>query len=84
MKTQKNKNDSRISRNKRKLEAYSHLSPKLSKNALLICANESYQRSSEDLRELTGIKISHSTLQRLVNKQEMGTSQMCRNTDNQQ
>jgi len=41
----------------------------MAKNALLVCANESYQRASEDLRELTGIKISHSTLQRLVQKQ---------------
>jgi hypothetical protein len=41
------------------------------KNALLICANESYQRAEEDLKELTGIKISHSSLQRLVKKQEI-------------
>jgi hypothetical protein len=38
--------------------------------ALLISANESYQRAEEDLEELTGIKISHSTLQRLANRQE--------------
>lgn len=43
----------------------------MEKNALLICANESYQRAEEDLRILTGIKISHSTLQRLVNKQDL-------------
>ncbi len=42
----------------------------MEKGALLISANESYQRAEEDLEELTGIKISHSTLQRLVNRQE--------------
>ena len=42
----------------------------MEKCALLISANESYQRAEEDLEELTGIKISHSTLQRLVNRQE--------------
>ena len=53
------------------LKSYSHLSPKMVKNALLICANESYQRAEEDLKELTGINISHSTLQRLVKNQEI-------------
>lgn len=43
----------------------------MEKNALLVCANESYQRAEEDLRELTGIEISHSTLQRLVKKAEI-------------
>lgn len=42
----------------------------MEKNALLICANESYQRAEEDLVSLTGIKISHSTLQRLVGRCE--------------
>jgi hypothetical protein len=42
----------------------------MEKCALLISANESYQRAEEDLEELTGIEISHSTLQRLVNRQE--------------
>ena len=41
----------------------------MEKGALLISANESYQRAEEDLEELTGIKISHSTLQRLANRQ---------------
>ena len=52
------------------LESHCRLSPKMTKNALLICANQSYQRAEDDLEELTGIKISHSTLQRLVNKTE--------------
>jgi hypothetical protein len=33
---------------------------------LLISANESYQMAEKDLEKFTGIKISHSTLQRLV------------------
>ena len=53
------------------LNSHSRFSPRLQKNALLVCANESYQRSEEDLFSLTGIKMSHSTLQRLVNKQEL-------------
>lgn len=53
------------------LKTHSNLSPKMTKNALLVCANESYQRAEEDLKELTGIKISHSTLQRLVNQQDL-------------
>lgn len=66
--------DVKITENQAKyfgLESHSHLSPKMAKNALLVCANESYQRAEEDLKELTGIKISHSTLQRLVKKQEI-------------
>ena len=42
----------------------------MEKCALLISANESYQRAEEDLEELTGIKISQSTLLILVNRQE--------------
>jgi len=38
---------------------------------LLICANESYKRAEEDFWAMTGIKISHSTLHRLVKKQEL-------------
>jgi hypothetical protein len=52
------------------LKSHTQISPMRSKCALLISANESYQRAEEDLEELTGIKISHSTLQRLVNRQE--------------
>lgn len=53
------------------IKSHSRLSPRLEKNALLICANESYQRAEEDLLVITGIKISHSTLHRLVNKQDL-------------
>lgn len=32
-------------------------------------ANESYERAAEDIQVLTGIKVSHSTQQRLVHRQ---------------
>jgi ATP-dependent protease Clp ATPase subunit len=37
---------------------------------LLITANESYQMAEKDLEKFTGIKICHSTLQRLVKRKE--------------
>ena len=45
-------------------------SPYLEKCCLLIASNQSYQRGEEDLEKLTGIKVSHSTLQRMVVKEE--------------
>ncbi len=42
----------------------------MEKCALLISANESYQRGEKDLEKFTGIKVSHSTLQRLVQIQD--------------
>jgi len=42
----------------------------MEKCALLISANESYQRGEKDLEKFTGIKVSHSTLQRLVKRQD--------------
>jgi len=35
---------------------------------LLLSANESYQRAAEDIEVLTGLKVSHSTQQRLVHR----------------
>jgi len=32
--------------------------------------NESYQRGEKDLEKFTGIKVSHSTLERLVKRQD--------------
>lgn len=43
-------------------------SPYLQKCCLLLSANESYARAEEDIATLTGIKISHSTQQRLVHR----------------
>ncbi len=45
-------------------------SPHLEKCCLLVSANESYQRAEEDLETLLGISVSHSTLQRMVQRQE--------------
>ncbi len=53
------------------LKAYSQLSPLMENCCLLITANESYQSAEKDLEKFTGIKISHSTLQRLVKRQEL-------------
>ena len=40
------------------------------KNCLLLSGNESFQDGERDIEALTGIKVSHSTLQRLVQRQE--------------
>ena len=42
----------------------------MEKCALILSANESYQKGEKDLETFTGILVSHSTLQRLVNSQE--------------
>ncbi len=52
------------------LKKGSRWSPFLEKCCLLVSANESDQRASEDIETLTGIKISHSTLHRMVGRQE--------------
>jgi hypothetical protein len=36
-----------------------------------VCANTSYQQSAEDIQELMGIKVGHSTLHRLVQRVEL-------------
>lgn len=43
----------------------------MTKIALVISANTSYQKGEKDLEMFTGIKISDSTLQRLVKSQEL-------------
>ncbi len=52
------------------LKPYSQLSPLFEKNCLLLSGNESFQDVEKDIEALTGIKVSHSTLQRLVHRQE--------------
>ena len=42
----------------------------MEKCCVLISANESYQMAEKDLEIFTGVKVSHSTLQRLVKRQE--------------
>jgi hypothetical protein len=41
----------------------------MEKCALIISANESYQKEEKDLATFTEIPVSHSTLQRLVKLQ---------------
>ena len=51
------------------LPTRSRWSPFLTQCALLLSANESYQRAEADLATLTGVTMSHSTLQRLVQRE---------------
>ena len=46
--------------------SYSRLSPLLQKCCLLLSANESYQNAAKDIVALTGVNVSHSTMQRRV------------------
>lgn len=58
-----------------KVKAYTQLSESLENCALLVSANNSYERSEEDLATLMGIQISHSTHQRLVHRQTFDSIQ---------
>ena len=51
------------------MKPHTQISPYLENCCLLVSANNSYQRSEEDLAVLTGIQISHSAHQRLVHRQ---------------
>jgi hypothetical protein len=55
---------------KLQVKARVRLSPQLEKCCLLVSASESYAKTEANVAELTGIKISHSSQQRLVQKQE--------------
>jgi len=55
---------------KLQVKARARLSPQLEKCCLLVSASESYAKTEVNVAELTGIKISHSSQQRLVQKQE--------------
>lgn len=57
------------------LKPYSQLSPLFEKNCLLLSGNESFQDGEKDIEALTGIKVSHSTLQRLVQRIEYSEPQ---------
>lgn len=52
------------------IQAYSRWSPYLEKCCLLVSANESYERAAEDIEALTGVRVSGSTQQRLVHRQD--------------
>jgi hypothetical protein len=58
------------------VQAYSRWRPYLQKCCLLLSANESYQRASEDIQILTGVAVSHSTQQRLVHRQTFALPQV--------
>ncbi len=51
------------------------LSPLLEKCCLRLSANESYQNAQSDMEALTGVKVSHSTQQRKVQRQEFSGPQ---------
>ena len=53
------------------LKPRSQLSPMLEKCCLRLCANESYQNAEDEIEALTGIKVGHSTHQRLVTRQQL-------------
>ena len=55
---------------KLQVKARARISPQLEKCCLLVSASESYARTEVNIAELTGIKISHSSQQILVQKQE--------------
>lgn len=57
------------------LEGKVSISPNLKKCCLRSCAKTSYQQAEEDLRELMGIKVGHSTLHRLVERVELPLAQ---------
>lgn len=53
------------------LEPHSRLSPLLQKCCLRLSANESYQSAEAEIEALTGVKVGHSTQQRLVLRQDL-------------
>ncbi|MGI0494980.1 ISKra4 family transposase [Alkalinema pantanalense CENA528] len=58
------------------VKAYSRWSPYLEQCCLLLSANESYQRASDDLEVLTGMSVSHSSQQRLVHRHDFPSFQV--------
>lgn len=52
------------------LKPHSQLSPMLEKCCLRVSANESYQDAQSEIAALMGVRVSHSTLQRLVQRTE--------------
>jgi hypothetical protein len=53
------------------LEPRSRLSPLLQKCCLRLSANESYQNVELEIEALTGVKVGHSTQQKLVSAQDL-------------
>lgn len=61
---------------KLEVKPYTQISGYLEQCCLLVSANNSYERSEEDLHVLTGMHISHSTHQRLVHRYEFKEIQL--------
>ena len=53
------------------LESYQRQSPLLERCCLIVAANSSYQDGENDLKILTGISVSHSSLQRKVQRHSL-------------
>jgi hypothetical protein len=53
------------------LDTYERLSPLLKKCCLRLSANESYQKAEAEIEALMGVKVNHSTFQRLVQRTEI-------------
>lgn len=53
------------------MKSHSQLSPLLEKCCLRLSANESYQSAEAEIEALTGVKVGHSTQQRLVLRQDL-------------
>lgn len=53
------------------LKKNTQLSPLLEKCGLVASAKTSYEQASEDMELMTGIKIGHSSLHRLVQRVEL-------------
>ena len=58
------------------VKAHTRWSPYLEQCCLLLSANESYERTAEDIQVLTGVSVSHSTQQRLVQRQSFARPQV--------
>ena len=58
------------------VKARTRISPQLEKCCLLLSANESYSRTEEDIKVLTGVGYGHSNQQRLVHRQEFTPPQV--------
>jgi hypothetical protein len=52
------------------INSYARLSPLLLKCSWLVSAKSSYERGEKDIKVLTGVQVSHSTLQRQVNESD--------------
>lgn len=57
--------------NKLDIGSYERLSPIFKKCCFIVSANSAYGNAETEIEVMTGIKTSHSTLQRKVNKEEL-------------